>query len=94
MKSIIIIAIVLLGCVAFNEAIKCYQHDMCSANCPQLHDSIKTCGGDENKCYKTALPTGVKRGCAKDLCDAQANVGSTLANVCCEKDLCNSAVTP
>ncbi|CAF1051145.1 unnamed protein product [Rotaria sordida] len=93
MKLVIIIAIVLLGCITFNEALQCYSHDTCSANCPQLSETVKTCGGDENKCYKAALPVGVSRGCARERCNVQVNANSVMANVCCEKDLCNSART-
>ncbi|UJR15257.1 hypothetical protein I4U23_002212 [Adineta vaga] len=93
MKSVIIIAIVLLGCVAYNEALQCYSHDVCAANCPQLANTIKTCASDETKCYKLAAVAGVSRGCGKDRCNFQADVASNLANVCCEGNLCNSAIT-
>jgi len=93
MKSIIIIAIVLFGCIAFNEALECYSHELCSANCPQLVNSVKKCGSDENKCYKAAVPGGVSRGCAKDRCNVQVNLNSVMASVCCESNLCNSAIT-
>jgi hypothetical protein len=90
MKSIIIIAIVLLGCVAINQgrffllffrlycffnfsALDCYSHNVCSANCPQLKDTVKTCTGGEDKCYKAAFPGGVSRGCAKDRCNVQVH---------------------
>jgi hypothetical protein len=90
MKSIIIVAFVILGCVAFNEgnnsinyffsnkeilfkALECYSHDVCSANCPQLSNTVKTCTGDDNKCFKAAFPGGVKRGCGKERCNVQVS---------------------
>ncbi|CAF1263603.1 unnamed protein product [Adineta steineri] len=93
MKSIIIVAFILLGCVAFNEALQCYSHDACTANCPQLKDTIKTCGGDDNKCYKGTLLGGVTRGCAKERCTVQVDGNAVASSICCEKDLCNSAIT-
>ncbi|CAF2704938.1 unnamed protein product [Rotaria sp. Silwood2] len=94
MKLIIVIVTILLGCITFNEALQCYSHDICSANCPQLTNTIKTCNNDENKCYKAAFPGGVSRGCAKERCNVQVNANSIMANVCCETDLCNSAIIP
>ncbi|CAF1195273.1 unnamed protein product [Adineta ricciae] len=93
MKSVIITALTLLGCFAFSEALQCYSHDMCLNNCKPLAETIKMCGSDENRCYKGALAGGVTRGCAKDICNIQVDGGSQAASVCCEKDLCNSAVT-
>ncbi|CAF3864923.1 unnamed protein product [Rotaria sordida] len=80
-------------CCSSDLSLQCYSHDTCSANCPQLSETVKTCGGDENKCYKAALPVGVSRGCARERCNVQVNANSVMANVCCEKDLCNSART-
>jgi hypothetical protein len=52
-------------------ALQCYSHEICSTNCPQLSGTIKTCTGDDNKCYKGAFPGGVARGCAKERCNVQ-----------------------
>ncbi|CAF3262018.1 unnamed protein product [Rotaria socialis] len=94
MKSIIITAIVFLHCATFNEALQCYSHDTCTTNCPQLSDAVRTCANDDNRCYKLAFPGGVSRGCVRDRCSAQINGHFMMANICCEKDLCNSATTP
>ncbi|CAF2101417.1 unnamed protein product [Rotaria magnacalcarata] len=94
MKSIIIAAIVFLHCATFNEALQCYSHDTCTTNCPQLSDTVRTCTNDENRCYKLAFSGGVSRGCVRDRCSAQVNENFMMANICCERDLCNSATTP
>lgn len=54
-------------------ALQCYSHDPCIVNCPQLSDSIKTCNGDDNKCYKGAFPGGTARGCARERCNVQVS---------------------
>jgi hypothetical protein len=96
MKSIIIVAIIFLGCIALNEgtiisfcsciikqirilflALQCYSHTFCGTNCPQLSDAVETCQGDQNKCYKAAVPGGVKRGCANKQCNVE--VSSSLS---------------
>ncbi|CAF4840467.1 unnamed protein product [Rotaria sp. Silwood1] len=81
-------------CCSNDLSLQCYSHDICSSNCPQLSNTIKKCTGDENKCYKAAFPGGVSRGCAKERCNVQVNANSIMANVCCENDLCNSAIIP
>ncbi|CAF1111233.1 unnamed protein product [Rotaria sordida] len=93
MKLIIIIVILLLGCVALNEALQCYSHDLCSINCPQLSYTIKSCTDNDNRCYTATFLGGIARGCAKERCNVQINANSVTANVCCETDLCNSATT-
>ncbi|CAF3108039.1 unnamed protein product [Rotaria sp. Silwood2] len=93
MKAIIIVVILLLNYVTLIETLQCYSHDVCSINCPQLSNTIRSCTGGDNKCYKAAFSGGISRGCAKERCSVQINGNSVLANVCCEKDLCNSAIT-
>ncbi len=39
-----------------------------------MSNSIKTCAGDDNKCYKAAFPGGVTRGCAKERCNVQVSL--------------------
>ncbi|UJR31421.1 hypothetical protein I4U23_018914 [Adineta vaga] len=93
MKSIVIIALTFLGCIGLNEALQCYSHEMCSTNCKPLAETIKTCNSDENKCYKGTLASGVTRGCAKEQCTIQIDGGASVSSICCEKELCNSAVS-
>ncbi len=54
-------------------ALQCYTHDPCSTNCPQLSNTIRTCDGTNDRCYKAAFPGGVSRGCATDRCNVQVN---------------------
>ncbi len=61
-------------------ALQCYSHDPCSSNCPQLANTITTCESGLNKCYKTAFPGGVSRGCARDRCNVQVNLLSLSYN--------------
>ncbi|CAF1973882.1 unnamed protein product [Rotaria magnacalcarata] len=93
MKSMIFWTILLVACVTHSEALECYSHGVCSKNCPQLRNTITSCTGDDNRCYKVAFPGGAIRGCAKEQCAVQVDAHSMLASVCCEKDLCNLAIT-
>ncbi|CAM4928341.1 unnamed protein product [Rotaria socialis] len=90
------IAIVFTSLITFmyaREALECYSHSVCSQNCLQLTNTITSCTGDDNRCYKVAFPGGVIRGCAKEQCAIQVDAHSILASVCCENDLCNLAIT-
>ncbi|CAF1225262.1 unnamed protein product [Rotaria sp. Silwood1] len=93
MKSNILVAILLLYYAVLDEALQCYSHDTCSTNCPKLSNTIRSCTGDDNRCYKSAFPSGIACGCSKERCNLQITGSSILANVCCEKDLCNSTMT-
>ncbi|CAF3352339.1 unnamed protein product [Rotaria socialis] len=93
MKSMILLTILLVTCVTHSEALECYSHSVCSQNCLQLTNTITSCTGDDNRCYKVAFPGGVIRGCAKEQCAIQVDAHSILASVCCENDLCNLAIT-
>ncbi|UJR17170.1 hypothetical protein I4U23_004066 [Adineta vaga] len=89
MKLIIIVTIVLLGYVAFSEALQCFSHDLCIRHCPRLNSTVITCASDEDKCYKSALVSGVIRGCGKDRCQFQDGLASKMADICCAEDFCN-----
>jgi len=89
MSTTFIIALLLIGSIALNEALQCYEHGPCGSNCPQLANQIKTCSANDNKCFKATWPGGVQRGCGNARCNVQVNGAAVMANVCCESSLCN-----